>query len=179
MAQILDIESLRATRTKAKASVCCYCDAARMAREHFARQLQDVYRSTARPRVLCLETLDDSIPVAAGGGWDLIYSASFFAALPASAARQVLKHAVGRLCPGGRLLVANVRPEVKLARCPLCRKAGSNHRGEIEMIHLAKDLPLDTVTGQLIFRDRAGLNVYLELHKNASPAHEISLRKIS
>jgi hypothetical protein len=128
--------------------------------------------------VLCLETLEDSVPLVPGG-WDLIFATGFFATLPDCAARQVLKHAVGRLCPGGRLLIANVRPEVKLARCPLCRKAGTNHRGEIEMIDLAKDLLLDSVTGQLIFRDRAGLNVYLELHKTASSISELPLRKIS
>ncbi|HLH01242.1 MAG TPA: hypothetical protein VKX25_00600 [Bryobacteraceae bacterium] len=178
MAQILEFSQLRAGRSQTNETVCCYCDAARTAREHFAGQLKDLYRTSSKPRVLCLETLEGGIP-AIPGGWDLIYSASFFNSLPNPAARQVVKSAVARLGPSGRLLIANVRPEVRLERCPLCQKSGSIHRGEIAMIELAKDLPADSVTGQLIFRDRLGLNTYLELHKNATVLAELlPLRKI-
>ena len=179
LAQILDIREIRAARAQTQNSTRCYCDAARAAREYFSRQLTKLYSLVSKPRVLCLDTLEEGVPVVPGG-WNFVYSASLFSSLPESAARQVVKSALSRLAPGGWLLIANVRSEICLDRCPLCLQSGSTQRGETSMIDLTKDLPLDAVTAQLVFRDRLGLNVYLELHKNASTSLEVpSYRKIA
>ena len=179
LTQTLDIGEIRAARAQTQKSIRCYCDAARAAREYFSRQLTKIYSLVSKPRVLCLDTLEEGVPVVPGG-WDFVYSASLFTSLPESAAPQVVKSALSRLAPAGWLLIANVRSEICLHRCPLCQQSGSTHRGETSMIDLTKDLPLDAVTAQLVFGDRSGLNVYLELHKNASSSLEVqSYRNIA
>lgn len=160
VAQIFEIDQLRASRKRG-----CYCDAARAGREYFAGELGELRRTMPRPEVLCLESLEGGIP-AVRCGWDFVYSAGLFTALPAVAARQVVKTVVSRLKPGGRLLIANIRADVHVERCPRCQEMAQNHRTELEMVDLAGDVPLNTVTGQVIFPDRTGLNVCLELHKS-------------
>jgi hypothetical protein len=167
LAYIVDIEKRRSSATGNLQRLSCYCDAARMAREHFGGQLRELHCTVSKPRVLCLERLEGGIP-AIPGGWELIYSTGLFTNLPESAARQVLKSAVARLAPGGRLLIANVRSGRRLDSCPHCRTTGNGHRDEIDMIAMASELPSESASGQLISRDDAGLNVYLELHRSAS-----------
>lgn len=117
--------------------------------------------------VLCLENLDHGVPSIAGG-WDLIYSTGLLTGLPWVAARQILRTALFRLKPGGRLIFANVQADAHVIRCAACRRNSISGRTEFQMIELAAGLRPDVVAAQLVYSDGCGMNTFLELHKDTA-----------
>jgi hypothetical protein len=162
VAQIYNVDQLAANRGL---SLPCCCEAARQARNLISGELDELRRSLRKPMVLCLEQLEAGIP-ATCEGWDLIYSTTLFSGLPSVAATQVVKTAVTRLKPGGRLLISNIRSQLR--SCPRCPAVERIYRSELEMAHLASGLASHVVVGQSVFRDRSGLNAYLELYRTTS-----------
>lgn len=167
--KVVQIDEFKARRTQRKPLAACYCDAVRAADELMTWERAELRRRERKPEMLRLESLEAGVPVVAGG-WDLVCSATVLAGLPAVAARQVVKAIVARLSPGGRVLLSSVAADALLGECPYCRGAGRVRRIEADMVELAAAVSLNAVGGQLVYRDFAGLNVYLELHKSASGA---------
>lgn len=66
--------------------------------------------------------------------------------------------------------MANLLADAPLIRCPSCRINTITGGTEFQMVELAQGLRPDLVGGQLVFKDQAGLNVYLELHKSTLSA---------
>jgi len=163
--KIYTIDEIRARFEQKRKALSCCCDARRIADEFLGNELSELRRTVRRPNVLCLENLDYGVPSIAGG-WDLVYSTGLLTGLPLIAARQVLKTALFRVKPGGRMIVANLLADARLTRCPSCRINTITGRTEFQMVELTQDLRPDLVGGQLVFKDEAGLNVYLELHKS-------------
>ena len=151
----------------------CYCDALRTADELMAREVADLRRRERQAAVLRLESLHGGVPES-DQGWDLIYSVDLLASLPAVAARQVLKAAIARLRPGGRLLLANVCADVRLGECSDCKKISKVCRVESDMLDLASVVSAKVASGQLMYRDHKGSNIYLEIYKNAAGAEDAS-----
>ena len=129
----------------------------------------DLRRRERSADVLRLGSLEAGVPQNAGG-WDLVCSSKVLAGLPAVAARQVVRAVVARLKPGGRVLLSSVAADAAIGECPYCRGAGRVRRIETDMIELASAVSPSVVGGHLIYRDAAGLNVFLELHKSAGGA---------
>ena len=50
------------------------------------------------------------------------------------------------------------------------RMYGTVVRVESDMVELASAIQADVARGQLVYRDHTGLNVYLEIYKNAAEA---------
>ncbi|HEX4165544.1 MAG TPA: hypothetical protein VHZ55_08720 [Bryobacteraceae bacterium] len=147
----------------------CYCEALRCRQEFFTAELRESQVPRRWPNILRLESLEAGIPetpAPSSQGWDLIYSSELLTSLPTIAARQVVRIAASKLNPGGRLLLANVSLNTHVRQCCQCHGHGQTFRSELEMAELTRDLPDVLQTGQAIFRDYPGLNVYLELHKS-------------
>lgn len=176
MAQnILNIDDLRTELARRHHAAACCCDAARLAHQVLAQELADLRRTVAKPEVLCLENLECGVPEG-GRGWDFIYSSGLLASLPAVAAEQVVKAAVNRLNPGGRLIFANILFDAPLHLCRRCRAVARNYRTEPEMVALAAGLSTELVTGQTVFIDHARVNVFLELNKTTVAAGNCQAR---
>ena len=145
----------------------CYCEALRRRQEFFTAELRDTQVGGRWLNILRLESLESGVPespASSASGWDLIYSSELLTGLPAIAARQVIRIAAGKLNPGGRLLLANISLNTQIRQCCHCSGHGQTFRSELEMAELTRDIPHLLESGQAIFRDCAGLNVYLELH---------------
>ena len=147
----------------------CYCDAGRYRQDFFTNEMSALHAERRSQAILRLECLDYGVPlsgVPGESGWDLIYSTELMSELPVAAARQVVRIAASRLRPGGRLLLANVSLNNRFRECPDCAKQVQAYRSETEMAELADILSSDSLfTGQAVFRDPQGLNVYLEVYR--------------
>jgi len=173
---LADIFNIEEYRHRSRRAASCYCEAVKLARETVAAELHELYRAAERPRILALESLDAGIP-AAESGWDLIHSAELLNSLPAAAAMPVIKTAMSRLKPEGRLFMANLTAKARFEACPACRHKAKNYRNETEMSDLAGGLAEHFLTGQAIFRDPSGLNVFLEVYKGPYHARPLQLAR--
>ncbi len=100
--------------------------------------------------------------------FDFIYSLDLFDTLDTVTATDLLPRLVKKLKPNGRLLAANLTPEIPE---PAYLEAGMGHwpkyRSEEEMAKLAIDVPEGQVSSQCVFRDESGYTVLLEIQRSA------------
>jgi len=142
----------------------CRCAVA-LERENFIQnEIRELKSGCSRAQVVSLEDfLGD--PAKPRQFWDLIYSASLLAELPDVAAKQIIRVAAYRLKPGGYLLLANQTLNSRTRSCATCRDAGTIYRTEFELAGLTQKLSTDHFPDQVIFRDPARNNTYLELYR--------------
>ena len=113
--KVVRIDEFQARQKEVDKRGGCYCDALRAAEQLTAKEVADLRRQE-RAAVLRIEILGGGVPES-DHGWDVVYSVTLLASLPAIAARQVVKAAITRLKPGGRLLLSNVCADVRHS-CP-------------------------------------------------------------
>ena len=170
MQNVYQIGDYRAHARPGAALRHCYCDAARYRQEFFTREISALHAERRSQAILRLECLEYGVPlsgVPGESGWDLIYSTELLSDLPLAAARQVVRISASRLRPGGRLLLANVSLHNRFRECPDCAKQAQAYRSELEMAELGHSLADGLFTGQTVFRDPQGMNVYLEIYRSA------------
>ena len=169
MQNVYQIGDYRAQARVGRAFRRCYCDAVRYRQEFFTAEIGGLHSERKSQAILRLESLEYGVPlsgVPGESGWDLIYSTELLSELPLAAARQVVRIAASRLRPGGRLLLANVSLNTRFQECPDCAKQAQAYRSEWEMAELTHGLSEVPYTGQAIFRDPQGMNVYLEIYRS-------------
>jgi len=155
-------------RRDAESRYRCNCGAARAREEFFSRELADLESEAFHRHILGLEDLRNSFSTPArkrSQQWDYIYSRSLLATLPQVAARQVVRKAASCLRPGGNLLFANISFTPGEPGCGVCASRRWIYRTEYDMSDLTRGVPDEMVSGQAVFRDASGLNVYLELYR--------------
>jgi hypothetical protein len=165
LARIFQIEDFR---RNAELREQCSCGAARDRQEFFSRELADLESGDSHRNILSLEDLHDCFPNRTRKRtqqWDYIYSGGLLATLPQVAARQVVRKATSCLKRGGHALFANITFRPGESACSACACRRWIYRTEYDMTDLARGVPDDIVSGQAVFRDAAGLNVYLELYR--------------
>ena len=154
MAKLYRIEDYRKRWAASREPACTSRRPVRAVYAVLAKELAELRRTTPKPLVLSLQNLEAGVPFT-DAGWDFIFSTELLSTLPSVAACQVVKTAVARLKPGGRLLLTN-------------RAAGPNQRDEEAMARLAASVPSTEIGGLAVFRDASGLNVFLELHRSCA-----------
>jgi hypothetical protein len=166
MGHIIQIED---NREDAALRGRCSCGATRAKQDFLSKELRDLKSEYRRRSILRLEDLQYSFSPGVrtrNPQWDYIYSSGLLATLPHAAAKQVVRKATSSLKPGGRLLFANVTFKPGENRCDTCASQQRVHRTEYDMADLAQAVPDRLVSGQAVFRDPSGLNVYLELYRS-------------
>ncbi len=174
LARIFQIDQYR---RRGESREHCHCGAARARQDFFSKELAQ--SGSCHRRILRLEDVRNCFPETArkcGEQWDCIYSSDLLAGLPQVAAKQVVKKAASCLKPGGYLLFANATFKSGEPACSECARRGLNYRAELEMADLTRGVPDGIISGQIVFRDPYGLNVYLELHRTPMPALESIIR---
>ena len=147
----------------------CSCGATRAREKFLSKELGDLESESRRNRILRLEDLHYSLSETLGTcspQWDYIYSSGLLATLPQAAAKQVVRKTASSLKPGGRLLFANLSLKSGGISCDTCASQQRVRRTEYDMADLTNAVPGRLISGQAIFRDPSGLNVYLELYRN-------------
>jgi hypothetical protein len=147
----------------------CSCGATPARQDFLSKELGDLKSESRRRAILRLEDLQYAFLKGArtrSPQWDYIYSGGLLATLPQAAAKQVVRKTASSLRPGGRLLFANVTLKTGENPCDACSSQQRVHRTEHDMADLTHAVPDRLVSGQAVFCDSSGLNVYLELYRN-------------
>lgn len=157
----------------------CSCGATGARQDFFSKELGD-FKSEFRGRgILRLEELQYSLSEAVGTRspqWDYIYSSNLLATLPQAAAKQVVRKTASSLKPGGRLLFANLTLKPGAISCDTCASQQRVLRTEYDMADLTSAVPGRLISGQAVFRDPSGLNVYLELYRSSGSSRRCLFR---
>ncbi len=146
----------------------CRCGTAQARQNFFSKELADLESDPRHRRILRLEDLANCFPERTGKRdvqWDYIYSSGLLTTLPQVAAMQVVRKAVSCLKPGGHSIFANITFKPGDPACSACACRRWIYRTEYDMADLVRAVPDEMVSGQAVFRDASGLNVYLELHR--------------
>lgn len=100
------------------------------------------------------------------GSFDFIYSLSRLDQLKPSSARVFLASLAAMLKPGGRLLVGNFTPEMQdSAYLEAVMNWWPVYRTEEEIADLTDGISDEVMTGHVVFRDRPGNIVFLEVQR--------------
>lgn len=100
--------------------------------------------------------------------FDFIYALDLFDHLDTQTSIDVLPGIVSMLKPGGRLLAANLAPEVpEAAYLEACMGHWPCYRSEVETAALTAKVPEKQISSQCVFRDECGYTVFLEVERSA------------
>ncbi len=163
-AAVYPIEKFRFTReARLTGQVGCYCKAMETGRERLQKEIGATRGAFPWAAIRNLD--GDFWTQRRAADCDLVYSLEILGSLPEVAARQVLKAAFEYLKPGGRLLFANVCLGAKVGLCDTCIRQTRNYRNEFEMAALTRNIPDHAIQSQIVYRDAAGQNLFLEVQK--------------
>jgi SAM-dependent methyltransferase len=144
-----------------------FSEALRIREATFRRELGGIHEDQQRPRILSLPHY--SIGIKLDGSFDFIYASHLFDTLGTARARALVSKLVNALSPNGRLLIANLAPDVPdAAYLEACLNYWPNYRSEDDLARLVDAVPDRHISSQCVFRDESGYSVFLELQKSAN-----------
>jgi hypothetical protein len=136
------------------------------ASEFLMNEMKETAMANPRAKMVCFEARDlrDSIPVTPDASqteqYDLICVDNLVEKLRISEkARELMAALFSGLGPGGRLLVG---------RKPEGLTEGTLDEDLEDMTWLSSHIPEEEISGQAVFRDQTGENIFFEIYKRAA-----------
>lgn len=118
--------------------------------------------------VQVLRRHEDPVLDGKDGGFDFIYALDLFDHLDTQTIVDILPGIVSMLKPNGRLLAANLTPDVpEAAYLEACMAYWPSYRSELDVAALTAKVPEKQIASQCVFRDECGYTVFLEIERSS------------